>query len=126
MEDRYLFKANRIDNEKWVIGFYTYIHEKHYIYTGQLIHSGLYDVAERFEVDPSTICRCTGMKDKNGNLIFDNDIVNAMSFNTAGKPIHVDDIVVNMSDYNLMLGLDSVNVLERVGNIFDKEMKENG
>lgn len=126
MEDRYLFKAKRVDNGEWVVGFYTYIHEKHYIYTGQLIHGGLYDVAERFEVDPSTICRCTGMKDKNGNLIFDNDIVNAISFNTTGEPIHVDDIAVNMSDYNLMLGLDSVNVLERVGNIFDKEMKENG
>lgn len=126
MENGYLFKAKRVDNGEWVVGFYTYIHEKHYIYTGQLIHGGLYDVAERYEVDPSTICRCTGMKDKNGNLIFDNDIVNAISFNTAGKPIHVDDIAVNMSNYNLMLGLDSVNVLERVGNIFDKEVKENG
>lgn len=126
MEDRYLFKAKRVDNGEWVIGFYAHIYKKHYIYTGQLIHGGLYDVAERFEVDPSTICRCTGMKDKNGNFIFDNDIVNAISFNTAGKPIHVDDIAVNMSDYNLMLGLDSVNVLECVGNIFDKEMKENG
>lgn len=126
MEDRYLFKAKRIDNGEWVVGFYTHIYKKHYIYTGQLIHGGLYDIAERFEVDPSTVCRCTGMKDKNGNLIFDNDIVNAISFNTTGEPIHVDDIAVNMSDYNLMLGLDSVNVLERVGNIFDKEMKENG
>ena len=75
MEDGYLFKAKRIDNGEWVVGFYAYIHKKHYIYTGQLIHSGLYDVAERFEVDPSTICRCTGLKDKNGKLIWKNDIV---------------------------------------------------
>lgn len=76
MEDGYLFKAKRIDNGEWVVGFYAYIHKKHYIYTGQLIHSGLYDVAERFEVDPSTICRCTGLKDRNrnGNLIWENDI----------------------------------------------------
>jgi uncharacterized phage protein (TIGR01671 family) len=75
MEDRYLYKAKRLDNGEWVVGFYAYIHKKHYIYTGQLIHSGLYDVAERFEVDPSTICQCTGLRDKNGNLIWENDIV---------------------------------------------------
>lgn len=34
----------------------------------------MYDVAERFEVDPSTICKCTGLKDKNGKLIWENDI----------------------------------------------------
>lgn len=75
MEDRYLFKAKRIDNGEWVIGFYAYINKKHYIYTGQLIHSGLYDIAERFEVDPSTICQCTGLKDENDELIWENDIL---------------------------------------------------
>lgn len=75
MEDRYLCKAKRKDNGEWVIGFYVYINKKHYIYTGQLIRSGLYDIAERFEVDPSTICQCTGLKDKNSNLIWENDIV---------------------------------------------------
>ncbi len=27
------------------------------------------------QVDPSTICRCTGIKDKNGKLIWENDIL---------------------------------------------------
>lgn len=75
MEDRYLYKAKRKDNGEWMVGFYTHIYKKHYIYTGQLIHSGLYDIAERFEVDPSTISKCTGLKDKNDKLIWENDIV---------------------------------------------------
>ena len=75
MEDKYLYKAKRKDNGEWMVGFYTYIYKKHYIYTGQLIRGGLYDIAERFEVDPSTICRCTGLKDKNNRLIWENDIV---------------------------------------------------
>ena len=84
MEDRYLFKAKRADNGEWVIGFHAYIHKKHYIYTGQLIHGGLYDVAERFEVDPSTICQCTGLRDEHGKLIWENDIVSCPAEECCG------------------------------------------
>lgn len=27
------------------------------------------------EIDPSTICQCAGLKDKNGKLIWENDVV---------------------------------------------------
>jgi len=72
MEDRYLCKAKRTDNGEWVIGGlvrYGFTgREKYYIVPSYA--SDLYAL----EIDPSTICWCTGLKDKNGKLIWENDI----------------------------------------------------
>ncbi len=70
MEDRYLFKAKRVDNGEWVQGYLYGIWEKRYILWGMTN-----DVPNMIEVDPSTICKCTGLKDKNGKLIWENDVV---------------------------------------------------
>ena len=75
MNDRYLYRAKRTDNGEWVEGYYAFIDNHHYIYTGNLCNGGLYVVAERFEIDITTLCACTGLKDKHGKLIFENDIL---------------------------------------------------
>ena len=70
MKNRYLYRAKRTDNGKWVEGYLYGIWERRYILWGMTN-----DVPNMVEVDPSTICQCTGLKDKNGNLIWENDIV---------------------------------------------------
>lgn len=73
MKDRHLFKATRLDNEEWVRGNLIYT------FTGTPYIVAEYDhiinLINIDEVDPATICQCTGLKDKNGNLIWENDIM---------------------------------------------------
>lgn len=64
MEDRYLFKAKRKDNGEWVVGSY--------INGGFIIKTNHTECVDIFE---NTICQCTGLKDKNGKLIWENDII---------------------------------------------------
>lgn len=57
MEDRYLFKGKEKDSGKW------------------LKWNAVAGVPHNVSILTDTICRCTGSKDKNGNLIWENDIV---------------------------------------------------
>ena len=77
MEDRYLFRGKLIDNSGWVYGLPSYDED------GEIgeIEVCSEDYIDFHLVNPSTICQCTGLKDKYGNLIFENDILSG----------HIDD-----------------------------------
>lgn len=84
MENRYLFRAKRIDNGEWVEGYYTYYphgftsEDKMEHVIRDTVTSG--DCNKLYFVDPSTICQCTGINDKNGKLIWENDVITISAY----------------------------------------------
>ena len=91
MNDRYLFRAKRTDNSEWIQGYYVY-NEKHYI--GELCtEHNVVPAISWYEVEPSTICQCTGLNDRNGNMVFENDIM-------VG---HLDDIFQDNATYVMVI-----------------------
>lgn len=66
MEDRYLFKAKHF--EEWHIG--NIVKEPDGLYIRDIKGNAM-----AYIDDESTICQCTGLKDKNGKLIWENDVV---------------------------------------------------
>ena len=115
-----IFKAKRVDNGEWVEGYYMnrVNHE--------IIQDGTWII---WEVDENTVCQYTGLTDKNGNKIWENDICST----DIKRPYAVVEFrngcfMYNLNDgeedyYDIMTPVeplvDSDKYTEVIGNSFD-------
>lgn len=135
MKNRYLFKAKRVDNGEWEIGSLIALPKGEYEISNKCNNppdcDPMWDkVVITHKVNPTTICQCTGLKDENGKLIWENDIVRA-KVGTA-------KVVWNKSEWQIewlkndlwrkdlfYWAVEDVQRIEVIGNIFDnKELLE--
>ena len=122
-----LFKAKRKDNGEWVEGYYRSIPcmgmLEHYI-----MPRNPKNRMEQYAIAPDTLCQCTGLTDKNGRRIWENDIVSAWSEgkNAIGKVIRrADGLYImypayqNKEFWGLCPKKNGKTTVEVIGNIFD-------
>lgn len=124
-----LFKAKRIDNGEWVEGCYLLSNGKHFIYEEYIEHYCM-PVIIKAEIIPETLCQFTGLTDKNGKRIWENDVLMAhldesypedttyetVEWGVAGWVTHE----ANSVDRQYLDEFDTEH-FEVVGNIFDNK-----
>ena len=130
MNREILFKAKRKDNGEWVEGYYVYCRKRHYILPVLNKAIGFDEREDEWvEADPNTICQYTGLTDKNGKKIWENDICDR-------KEKYPEIVTYNKGDwqldYSYALGKEKHfcacnlgfyvcerNCVEVIGNVFD-------
>ena len=83
MNNRYIFRGKRKDNNEWVEGVAIFADNKAFILNNAKVEfiKGFNENRLNFvlvEVIPGTVEQCSGVPDKNGKLMYTGDIINAL------------------------------------------------
>ena len=119
------FKAKRLDNNTWVEGYFYAECGNAYIIEDRQSESML-NRNEAHQVDPSTVCQFTGLKDCKGNEIWEGDIAECEIYDLYKGFIKVKAVIEYM--YGAFVAIiDGMpyslyfKYIKVIGNKFDKD-----
>ena len=138
MQDRFKFRGMTLGGE-WVYGNLAIINKK-INFCGMTIEAGYYISNEvgipfAYPVRPETVGQCTGLKDKNGKLIYEGDILKCIYSEIMQYCVYWEGRGYRMrvygSDNKIVndrpIFINAADVLEVIGNIHEnKDLLEVG
>ena len=126
-----LFRAKRIDNGEWLEGGYSYCKKDDTHYITNMGKDHISHIGFHQPIDPDTICQFTGLTDKNGNKIWENDVVKMTYrenyFENGVVRYYEQDVRYRFCVESGQFSFDNTDTIEVLGNIFDNpELLEEG
>lgn len=119
------FKAKRLDNNSWVLGYFYEENGNTYIIENRQKESML-NRNVTYEVDPSTVCQFTGLKDCEGKEVWEGDIVEFETYDLYKGNVKT-EAVIEYTSSGYVAVTDNIpyslctKCIKVVGNKFDKE-----